>query len=277
MVRYEKSARRKRFEDIIKEQQRLEEQKRQLERTTMELEERQKHPLREYPIGRRHSIKKIGLAVGGLVLGTSALGAISYLFSPRQYTPPETVSIETSKETYQETPVEQSQTIEQSKTIEQKTTNPMDDPDNWPMKSTLYDLRNAQFEPGSFSQYIAPEYDSERYIYTQSTDTYTNTIPDQYWIKMTRDELLRLWGSTRTDREIDEMLAGGAEFAVYILRQGGSYYFRAPNRWRGSDGKYWWRFGDLYSDEILKIWEPDDLDKVLFRNSSGSFKVIAEG
>jgi hypothetical protein len=225
----------------------------------------------EYGMKRRPAIRRIVLGVTAVVL--AAAGGLWYISTPaprqeQQYTTtevPQTVSSETS---------------EQRTTLPQSTIDP-NNPDTWPLRNSLQELKDAQFENSSLSQYILPEYDAYRDIH--ALEESDKTLPPQYWLKLTSEDGANFWNYVLQFGQYShapDVVGMDGMVGMYILRTDQTYEVIPIVRWKSAGAEYWnntYSTG-LHAVDVLRMWEPNDpLNKVLFRNDSGTYKTVAIG
>jgi hypothetical protein len=244
-------------EELIAE---LDEQKRnsgklakELEITQSELANQQQSSIPQYEIiARRPAIKRMAaLAVGSLTVGIAGtLGVINYFSSLSQ-------------------PTQSHQPSQLTTAIVQE------NPDDWPVRTNLNELRNALQKEGSRSQYFVPEYESmppDDVLFTQSD-----------FLNLTRDEVIRLYRDTvifkgREQTRADWVMKQNPRLGLFTV-DGQIYDITLVDYADYMTGKSPSAlFGPIRNCALI-MWalEPyDKTDKVLFRSHSGKLYSIIE-
>lgn len=207
-------------------------------------------PQRHDEIPRRTAVNRMALYL--LLLGTGAVAGIGALFHGLP---------STSSQPPVQQPVEEQTQGQQTQQPEIKTTNPMSDPNNWPVRNSLDELRNALREPGSFSQYSLQEY------YSLPGDNLYNSQRD--FANITQDEFLAIHPDA-IESDIKMVMGGNPRITLFSVDDHPySYIFFDMTLYTG---KKTFGYGNYYVpyDRIVKAFANGNQNyNVLFKNNSG--------
>jgi hypothetical protein len=202
-----------------------------------------------YRENRRKLVKIVGLGI--LTAVAAEAFRLIYSFS--------NLSNQYSQQQFQQSTEQESSKSEQS--TEEIATSTTEDPNTWPMRKTLQELKDAQQEVGSHSQFYLPEYNF--------WDDIPNNVKPEEWIEVTHEEYARLYG--------DPSNIKSARLTLYFDQSRGyqGWYYIDFVTNTPEQPKVLGHGGNDMSD-ILSMWEPDDkTDKVLFKSRNYKSKIIS--
>jgi hypothetical protein len=209
---------------------------------------------------RRKLVKTIGIGI--VVVASVGLGGIVYL-SSLQNTPQ--VPIQQTEQ-----PTEQQiQTSEETQASEEVTpTETQENPDDWPMKYSMQEVKDAQRELGSRCQYQL--YDigvGETAIYKQ--------IPENGYINISQDEFRSFYGDAWAAKFYDYEAIRAAFVYSKDFNDATCLLVFVPK----SHKEYDYSYGGVDDiSQVLRVWDPNDPnDKVQVLRRNSDFKEIFSG
>jgi hypothetical protein len=249
----------------------IEDQEREITDLTKKLADTQEKLLRKITptstdqrISRRNLLKRAGWGA----IGLTTVGVVSYAFYNAISQPTQSVPSQLPQTTYVTT-------TEQKTVTESPTMIDPNNPETWPLRNSLQDLKDALQQQGSRSQYVLPE--------VQKMPGYVNNLhfdnDPKYFCTLTRDEVKRLW-SNHSEQDYDYVMQHDPQLYLFYVTDASDSPFRNTNGMikygRDANGN---GFESYLEDFCHILWalDPFDLtDLVFFRTASGSLHLIYE-
>ena len=141
--------------------------------------------------------------------------------------------------------------------------------ENWPLRRSLTELKDAQREMGSLSKYIIYEFDS-----LPNDDMLRAHQND--WVSLTREEFIKLYG----EDDADWVTSGNPRLTIYGVGDSGNMYTRLLFDSKTNQGTVTYGYtGNRHAgnpislQELISVWDSEDkTDKVFVKSKSGSYQ-----